>query len=114
MSWQPGDVVWVAFPFVETANRKSRPAVVISSAAVGLNGALFWAAMITGAGKAAWPGDVAIDDLEAANLPIASIVRSAKIATLATSDAQLIGRLGEYVTARVLSFVAANLARPVG
>ncbi|MBU6166676.1 MAG: type II toxin-antitoxin system PemK/MazF family toxin [Alphaproteobacteria bacterium] len=84
-----GDVIWVAFPFVEQGQLKSRPALVLNFADIG--DGLCWAAMITGAGKAAWPGDVPIADHHACGLPIASIIRTAKLATLNAAAAQRIG-----------------------
>ncbi|GGA55239.1 hypothetical protein GCM10011395_27040 [Sphingomonas psychrolutea] len=92
MSLAIGDIVWVAYPYVETNRMRSRPAVIV---AVGLGEAanLCWASMITNAARPAWPGDVVITDHEAAGLPIPSKVRTGKIATLAVSRANVIGHM---------------------
>lgn len=104
-----GSVVWIAFPFVESGTRKSRPALVVSHTGLGVGADLFWAAMITGAGKMRWPGDVEIADLAKAGLPIPSIVRPAKLATLTVAEASPIGRIDDSTLAEVLCFIRARL-----
>ena len=54
---------------------------------------LLWLAMITSAANRGWSGDVTISDLQAAGLPIPSIVRTAKLATIEARDAQRLGTL---------------------
>ena len=103
-SLRRGDVVWVPFPFVAVDQEKSRPALFIGGANVGPAGALFWASMITSAANAPWPGDVTITDLELAELPIPSVVRIAKLATLEVRTARRVGRLSEADQSRVLDF----------
>jgi mRNA interferase MazF len=49
--------------------------------------------MITSAANRGWLGDVAISDLHAAGLPVPSIVRPAKIATIKARDAERLGAL---------------------
>jgi mRNA interferase MazF len=49
--------------------------------------------MVTSAGNRGWPGDVRISDLAAAGLPAASVVRSAKIATIEALAAERVGTL---------------------
>ena len=49
--------------------------------------------MITSAENRGWPGDVLVDDLGMAGLPAASVVRTAKIATIEARDAQRLGRI---------------------
>lgn len=49
--------------------------------------------MITSAENHGWPGDVIVRDLTLAGLPVASLVRTAKIATIEARDAQRLGRL---------------------
>lgn len=106
MSLAVGDVVWVAYPYVETNRMRSRPAVIVA-ANLGVDSALCWALMITNAARPDWPGDVAIFDHNAAGLPIPSKVRTEKIATLASASATLIGRL----PASAITNIARNLAR---
>lgn len=61
--------------------------------------------MITSAQNRGWDGDVAIADLTNAGLPVASLVRTEKIATIELRDAEKIGRLApreqQAVTARL-------------
>ncbi|MFM9977900.1 MAG: type II toxin-antitoxin system PemK/MazF family toxin [Sphingomonadaceae bacterium] len=90
----PGDVVWVDFPYVESNRRRSRPAVVIATD-IGGPFDLFWASMITGSERAAWPDDVVIEDYQAIGLPIPSAVRTAKMSTFLEATAVPLGRLDE-------------------
>src|SRR5664279_4023431 len=70
------DVVVVPFPFTDSATTKRRPALMISSAkAFNQPAGHSVLAMITSAGNAAWPLDVAISDGTAAGLAVASLVR---------------------------------------
>ena len=70
------DVVRVPFPFTDRQAQMNRPALVISNNAdfnrVAGHSVM---AMITSAGHAPWPLDVAIIDLTSAGLPVPSIVR---------------------------------------
>ncbi len=91
--FEAGDVVRVLFPHVERNVRRSRPALVLTKAPVGLDDLLIWVAMITNARRKRWPGDILIEDHEAAGLPVPSVVRTAKIATLEATAASRIGRL---------------------
>ena len=93
-------VLRVPFPFTDRNATKNRPALVLSDAAcfntIAGHSVM---AMITTQGKAPWPLDCPIDDLQAAGLPAPSLVRF-KLFTLdhrlvrgepgrlATSDAQ--------------------------
>lgn len=93
-TYEQYDVVKVPFPFSDSAANKVRPALVLSSAKH-FNAKIGHSimAMITTLkpNKGLWPADVIIEDLSAAGLPVASIVRF-KIFTL---DHQLIiDRLG--------------------
>lgn len=65
-SFATGDVVWIDFPFVERAEFKSRPALVLTEKHLGPDSSLIWAAMITSAARPRWVGDVVIDDIAAA------------------------------------------------
>lgn len=83
------DVVVVPFPFTDRATSKRRPALVLSDGE-DFNRPVGQAvlAMITSAKNSDWPFDVEIQDLDAAGLPSASIVRL----KLFTLDQQLILR----------------------
>lgn len=91
------------FPFVETDEIKSRPALIVSGVALGPRRDLFIAAMITGSKRDRWDGDVTIDDLDLANLPIPSVIRTSKVTTLSIGDAHFVGRVGPSVLANVIA-----------
>jgi mRNA interferase MazF len=110
--FEAGDIVRVMFPHVERDVRRARPALVLTREPIGPGGLLIWAAMITNAKRPAWPGDVLIDDHEAAGLPVPSIVRTTKVATLETAAATRIGRLPDRQIAEVRSLVSAYLGLP--
>jgi mRNA interferase MazF len=86
MSYSPGDVVEVPFPFVDLPVRKRRPALVLSSKTLADKQGIVVLAMITSAKRAKWESDVALDDWQEAGLGAPSVVRW-KIFTL---DAALI------------------------
>jgi len=71
---------------------------------------LLWVLMITSAENRGWPGDVAIADLGTAGLPAASVIRTAKIATIESSDGAKLGRVSASVLKRVMSQVGRELA----
>jgi mRNA interferase MazF len=78
----PWDVVVVVpFPYSDQLAEKRRPALIVSNERLHAEG-FIWIAMITSAGKAQRPGDIAIDDLNYAGLPGASIIRTVKLATI--------------------------------
>ena len=108
-SFEPGDVIKVPFPYTDRASRQSRPALVVSQPALEERHGLLWVLMITSAENRAWPGDVAVDDLVTAGLPVASVVRTAKIATIEAKDAQRLGLL----SASQVGLVKHHLAAPV-
>jgi mRNA-degrading endonuclease toxin of MazEF toxin-antitoxin module len=91
-SFERFDVVRVAFPFTDRRSEKNRPALVISDGpAFNRPAGHSVLAMITSAGHAPWPLDVAIVDLESAGLPAPSILRF----KLFTLDHRLVrGKLG--------------------
>jgi mRNA interferase MazF len=83
------DVVVVPFPFTERTSTKRRPALVISNPRVfGLEAGHSVLAMITSAKNSDWPLDTPIQDLSAAGLSSASVVRM----KLFTLDNQLVVR----------------------
>lgn len=103
MTYERFQVVRVPFPFTDRTAVKHRPALVLS------DGTRFnrpaghsVMAMITSAANAPWPLDVQIDDLSAAGLPAASMVRfklftldhrlvRGELGTLAESDRAKVG-----------------------
>lgn len=86
------DVVKVPFPFTEGIGDKRRPALIVSAPGLSAEHKLYWLLMVTSVVDPLWNGDVPIDDLERAGLPVASIVRTAKIATL--QEDRILGRIG--------------------
>ena len=92
-SFEPGDVIKVPFPYTDRPTRQSRPALVVSGPALEERHGLLWVVMITSAENRGLPGDVLVDDLGMAGLPAASVVRTAKIATIEARDAQRLGRI---------------------
>jgi mRNA interferase MazF len=106
LTFKQGDVVRVPFPYTDRNTRQNRPALVVSNGAIGENGGLIWVAMITAAENRAWQGDCPIIDFAAAGLPIASVVRAAKITTIETQDAQPLGRLSETLVEQVMQTIA--------
>jgi hypothetical protein len=67
--------------------------------------------MITSAERAAWPGDVAITNLEEAGLFIPCFVRTEKIATVDTRFAEGVGRLVPDDRPKVANFLR-EMLRP--
>ena len=110
-SFDLGDVVRVPFPYTDRATRQHRPALVVSSPHSQAQHGLLWVLMITSAENRGWPNDVAIVDLDAAGLPVASVVRTAKIATIDVRDAQPLGKLRPRTRAEVMRHVAQTLGK---
>lgn len=87
------DIVRVPFPYTDRPVRQRRPALVIAAGELETAHGLLWLAMVTSAANRGWPGDVAVSNLDIAGLPIPSIVRPAKIATIEARDADKLGVL---------------------
>jgi mRNA interferase MazF len=96
----------VPFPYVERPIQQRRPALVVAADLGGPHD-LLWVLMITAAANPRWPDDVEIDNHDSAGLPIASVVRTAKIATI---EARAASKLGE-IQRRTMAQVAAVLRR---
>jgi len=109
-SFSPGDVVKVPFPYTDRPTRQSRPALVVSSGGIEDAHGLLWVVMITSAENRGWAGDLEVANLTAAGLPIPSLIRTAKIATIEASDATKLGR----IPAGLARKVAARLGRELG
>ena len=101
----PGDVVKVPFPYTDRPTRQRRPALIVSSPDLQRQHGLSWVLMITSAVNRGWEGDVDIADITLAGLPAPSVVRTAKIATIDSLDADHLGR----VSAEVLQLVQRHL-----
>ncbi len=87
------DIVAVPFPYTDRPVRERRPALVVGVQGIQDEHGLAWVLMITSAANRGWPGDVAVSDLARAGLPAASVVRTAKIATIEIGEAERIGSL---------------------
>ncbi len=87
------DIVKVPFPYTNRPVRQHRPTLVVTRYSCPGTPALCWVLMITSASHRRWEGDIEIADIAMAGLPAASIVWSAKIATIETADAERIGAL---------------------
>ncbi len=105
------DVVKVPFPYTNRPVQQRRPALVVAVPDASGAPELIWVLMVTSAAHRGWPGDVAISDLPVAGLPAASVVRSAKIATIEAGDAERIGQLPPEDRAMVTEAMRASLAQ---
>lgn len=109
-TFEPGDVIRVPFPYTDRATRQSRPAVVVSTARFQDLHGLLWVVMITSADNRGWPDDLPVANLKLAGLPVPSIIRSAKIATIDASDASMLGRLSAAQVRQVTAQIRQRLA----
>ena len=91
--FKQGDVIKVPFPYTDRSTRQSRPALVVSSGGLEDAHGLLWVVMITSAENRGWPGDVPVNNLAVAGLPVPSVIRTAKIATIEASDAARLGKV---------------------
>jgi len=87
------DIVKVPFPYTDRPVRQRRPALVVAAGELETAHGLLWLVMVTSAANRGWPGDVLVSDLAVAGLPIPSIIRPAKIATIEARDAEPLGKL---------------------
>ena len=107
-----GDVIKVPFPYTDRATRQSRPALVVSTPRLEELHGLLWVVMITSAENRGWTDDVPVADLKMAGLPVPSLIRSAKIATIDASHASKLGRVSpvqmRLVTGRLVRELTAT------
>jgi len=87
------DVIRVPFPYTNRPVRQRRPALVIAAHDKPGMPHLLWVLMITSAANRGWSGDVPVSDIAEAGLPVESLVRTEKIATIEAGDAEAIDRL---------------------
>ncbi|MHB1642347.1 MAG: hypothetical protein ACYCS8_06765 [Acidithiobacillus sp.] len=115
------DVVRLLSPYTNSPVHQNSPALVIASSngtgvapgspADGMGAPrLLWVLLITSAENRGWPGDVEIADLTGAGLSMASVVRTAKIATVEMDMVDRIGRLDLPERRRVIDAVRDRLA----
>ena len=98
------------FPYTDRLTRQWRPALVVSTGAFEDGHGLLWVVMITSAKNRGWIGDVSVTDLAAAGLPVPSLMRTAKIATIDASEAVKLGR----VPRTLFRHVARRMDRTLG
>jgi mRNA interferase MazF len=108
-TFSQGDVIKVPFPYTDRSTRQSRPALIVSTGPIEALHGLLWVVMITSAQNRGWPGDVPVANLRTAGLPVASVVRTAKIATIEASDATRLGRVSAPQLRQVMQHVIREL-----
>lgn len=108
--FEPWDIVKVPFPCTDRPARQRRPALVIAADEIESEHGLLWLVMITSAANRGWSGDAAISDLDTAGLPVPSIVRPAKIATIEAGDAERLGTLPQRDRAGISRYIRDRLA----
>ena len=108
-TFERGDVIKVPFPYTDRGTRQSRPALVVSTARLEDLHGLLWVVMITSAENRGWTDDVPVANLKMAGLPVPSLIRSAKIATIDASDASKLGRVSVAQVRRVTQKLAQGL-----
>jgi len=108
-SFSQGDVIKVPFPYTDRSTRQSRPALVVSAGGIEDAHGLLWVMMITSAENRGWPGDVLVSNLALAGLPVPSVIRTAKIATIEAADAAKLGRVSPAVFRQVARRLAGEL-----
>ena len=113
-TFSQGDVIKVPFPYTDRPTRQSRPALVVSTGAIEALHGLLWVVMITSAENRGWPGDVRVANLTMAGLPVPSLIRTAKIATIDVSDASKLGRVPVAQLRQVIQQIVRELGQSVG
>jgi len=110
-SFEVWDLIKVPFPYTNRPVHQRRPALVVAIPDTPGAPPLLWVLMVTSAANRGWAGDVTISDLTLAGLPAASVVRSAKIATIEATDAERIGRLQSADRLQVIDALRGHLDR---
>lgn len=108
-SFKQGDVIKVPFPYTDRSTRQSRPALAVSAGGIEDAHGLLWVVMITSAENRGWPEDVPVSNLAMAGLPVPSVIRTAKIATIEAADATKLGRVSPAVFRQVAKRLAVEL-----
>ena len=113
-SFKQGDVIKVPFPYTDRSTRQSRPALVVSAGGIEDAHGLLWVVMITSAENRGWPGDVQVSNPALAGLPVPSVIRAAKIATIEAADATKLGRVSPAMFRQVAKRLAGELGLDAG
>lgn len=109
VNFRAGHVVKVPFPYTDKNTRQHRPALVVSRGTLGDTNSLIWVVMITSAENRKWPGDLVIQELKDTGLPIISLIRTSKIATIETRDAEIIGEIPKDLLTHTTQEISKNL-----
>lgn len=105
-----GDVVLVAFPYVERAKSRFRPALIVSDGSIGPE-SLLWVLMITDDQNPSWASDIPVGpDYAAFGLRIPSVIRTDKISTVEARMARVVGALPAPFMAKVDDALRLTLA----
>jgi mRNA interferase MazF len=106
-AFEQGDVVRVPFPYIDRNRRQHRPALVISTGGIGPGEALLWVVMITSADNEPWQDDVVIEDHVGVGLPVPSVIRPVKVATIEAARAERVGHAPQMTVDKVMARVRA-------
>ena len=107
--FKQGNVIKVPFPYTDRAARQYRPALVVSVGSLEHAHGLLWVVMITSAENRGWESDVRITNLDTAGLPVSSVIRTAKIATIEAADAMRLCKISPALLRQVLDRIARQL-----
>lgn len=108
-TFEAGDIVAVPFPYVERPILERRPALVIADG-LGAEERLAWVLMITSASNPPWPDDIAITvSSQGTGLRAASVIRTAKMATIESETARKVGHVGDVLLGQIRSKLAERL-----
>jgi mRNA interferase MazF len=114
-TFERGDIVRVPFPYTDRDARQHRPALVVSRGGIRDRASLLWVVMITSASNRGWPGDVPLaEGYREMGLPVASTIRTAKIATIDAAYADGIGKVNAGLRERVASVLREHLGGDEG
>jgi mRNA interferase MazF len=96
-------VVDVPFPFIDSARRKTRPALVLSNSLFQNTNSVLVLAMITSAERSSWEYDIVITDWRVAGLRKSCVLRWKLFTLDATLVAGFRGRLSDPDRAAVIN-----------
>jgi mRNA interferase MazF len=107
--FRQGDVIKVPFPYTDRSARQYRPALVVSTGGIEAAHGLLWVTMITSAENRGWAGDLSVGSLALSGLPVPSVIRTAKLATIEVGDATRLGRVSTSLLKRAIGRIAREL-----
>lgn len=109
MIYRPFSVVVVPFPFTDSAKKKKRPALVVSSETFQQKNGHAILLMMTSAKHSKWYGDFLVKDLKSTKLPVESYIRQ-KVFTM---DLRLIQRKLGALSKKDISLVKKHLKKSI-